>query len=179
LPDASVVSVSQSKIIGSELLPRRMRKRTLISESAETASSRSRGRKVRRRMVAGCEGPRQPHLGQTERVIEAGETRCFPCFPHRDWLRSGDVPVQTAGEQTAALQYNADLPAQLTEIECSDVIVVKEHATELRRLEAQRQAHDCRLAAAKWAYEGDVLARLYAKRQIPQDRAAYHPDSGR
>ena len=98
-------------------------------------------------------------------AISAG----LPRFLQRELGRGdGDVGVDVALEETAALHHHADLPAQGFEVHGGDVPAVIVHRALLRLLEAEQDAHQGGLAAAGLAHDGHILPGANLEGEIIQ-----------
>ncbi len=102
-----------------------------------------------------------------------GQARLLGRLPgvlERAGAGAADVAEDLGRHHAADLQHDAHLLAQHAHVDRRQVLAVEVDGARRRLLEAEHQAHQRRLAAARRADEGDELAGLDLERQVADDR---------
>src|SRR6267142_2242676 len=80
-----------------------------------------------------------------------------------------DICFDRAGEKERILKHNAELPAQILQIDGSNVLAVEKNLAALNIVKAQKQGNERSLAGAGVSHDGESLPRLHAERNVAQD----------
>jgi hypothetical protein len=84
-------------------------------------------------------------------------------------MAEGDVGRDGVGEEKALLENQADVAAQVVEVELAHVDAVEQHAAGGRVEEARDQAHQHALARAGRAEDGHALAGFHVEVDVAHD----------
>ncbi len=96
-------------------------------------------------------------VGRARRLFELGLRGIRPA--------EANVLLDGAVEQEGVLVHDRDQRTNLGEGQRAQVVTAQEDAAAVGIVEAQQQAHDRRLAAARWAHQAQPLAGAGAERQ--------------
>ena len=102
------------------------------------------------------------------RLLSRSLSRFAAGRPRRD----DDILINTAGNQAAILQDDAQTFAQRMLVDRQNILAVIKHTAGFRRFKTQKQLQDCRLSAARAPDNTDIFSRFHVERDILQNVAA-------
>ena len=106
-------------------------------------------------------------------IVRGGDARrLFDLLARGIGMAERDVCRDGRAEQKALLKNEADVAAQLIEIEIAGVHTVDEHAPGGRIVETRDEAHQRAFSAARRADDGDALAGLHLEVDVLQNGIA-------